>query len=370
MGRPHTHYDNLKVARNAPPEVIKAAYKALSQRYHPDKNNSPDATRIMKILNDAYAVLGDTEGRRRYDETLSAEAGDLAQESANETPKHETSDSQNSSPGTSEWVYTRKGFAPARPGAAPKRRGGWLWAGGILLVVVARLLSGFSDHAESSAPTSNATAVSSDTASHVRLPTSDDHLATAVPPILTSAITNSPINSESASTGASGSSPISPVFTSGSQAEERPVPLAAPQGDADHTAPSVQAPGIVSAAVIGSNQASQKVPNAPVLASRWAQASVQANAEIDAAYQSAVRSLPAVSESCPDSVVLRQTPLATGPFKPVVVVLSQQCGFAISYWPDTDEQQATFERSEIDGWADYCSLPMGTKTVCTRNDQG
>ena len=42
----HTHYDNLKVTRGAPAEVIRAAYKALSQRYHPDKNPSPDAQRI------------------------------------------------------------------------------------------------------------------------------------------------------------------------------------------------------------------------------------------------------------------------------------------------------------------------------------
>ncbi|MCS6804710.1 MAG: DnaJ domain-containing protein, partial [Blastocatellia bacterium] len=38
MPKLHTHYDNLKVARNAPPEVIRAAYKTLSQRFHPDRN--------------------------------------------------------------------------------------------------------------------------------------------------------------------------------------------------------------------------------------------------------------------------------------------------------------------------------------------
>ncbi|SAL11993.1 chaperone protein DnaJ [Caballeronia sordidicola] len=70
MSTTYTHYDNLKVARGAPPEVIRAAYKALSQRYHPDKNDSPDATRIMRILNDAYAVLSDPERRRVYDLSL------------------------------------------------------------------------------------------------------------------------------------------------------------------------------------------------------------------------------------------------------------------------------------------------------------
>ncbi|MEW6339685.1 MAG: J domain-containing protein [Paraburkholderia sp.] len=68
----HTHYDNLKVTRGAPAEVIRAAYKALSQRYHPDKNDSPDAQRIMRIINEAYTVLGDTDRRAAYDRELAA----------------------------------------------------------------------------------------------------------------------------------------------------------------------------------------------------------------------------------------------------------------------------------------------------------
>jgi hypothetical protein len=68
----HTHYDNLKVTRGAPAEVIRAAYKALSQRYHPDRNSSPDAQRIMRIINDAYAVLGDPDRRAAYDRELAA----------------------------------------------------------------------------------------------------------------------------------------------------------------------------------------------------------------------------------------------------------------------------------------------------------
>jgi DnaJ domain len=68
----HTHYDNLKVTRGAPAEVIRAAYKALSQRYHPDKNPSPDAQRIMRIINEAYTVLGDPDRRMAYDRELAA----------------------------------------------------------------------------------------------------------------------------------------------------------------------------------------------------------------------------------------------------------------------------------------------------------
>ncbi|WP_151634595.1 J domain-containing protein [Noviherbaspirillum aerium] len=71
MGQLHTHYDNLKVARNAPPEVIRAAYKTLSQKYHPDRNSdNPDAIRVIQIINSAYAVLSDPAKRREHDEWI------------------------------------------------------------------------------------------------------------------------------------------------------------------------------------------------------------------------------------------------------------------------------------------------------------
>lgn len=71
MARIHTHYDNLKVARNAPPEVIRAAYKILSQKYHPDRNgNSENAIRIIQIINTAYEVLSDPTKRREHDEWI------------------------------------------------------------------------------------------------------------------------------------------------------------------------------------------------------------------------------------------------------------------------------------------------------------
>jgi DnaJ-class molecular chaperone len=71
MARIHTHYDNLKVARNAPPEVIRAAYKTLSQKYHPDRNpGSQDAIRIIQIINLAYEVLSDSAKRQEHDEWI------------------------------------------------------------------------------------------------------------------------------------------------------------------------------------------------------------------------------------------------------------------------------------------------------------
>jgi hypothetical protein len=78
MARIHTHYDNLKVSRKAPQEVIRAAYKALSQKYHPDKNPGDEkAARIMAILNSAYGTLADPTRRREHDDWIAAEEWEI-----------------------------------------------------------------------------------------------------------------------------------------------------------------------------------------------------------------------------------------------------------------------------------------------------
>jgi DnaJ-class molecular chaperone len=65
-----THYDVLRVTQDAPPEVIRAAYKALSQTWHPDRNPSPEAGAVMQSINAAYAVLSDPSRRAAYDQSL------------------------------------------------------------------------------------------------------------------------------------------------------------------------------------------------------------------------------------------------------------------------------------------------------------
>lgn len=68
MKKIRTHYDNLKVSRDAPEEVIRAAYRSLSQKYHPDRNpGNAEAERIMLILNKAYGVLTDPKKRKQHD---------------------------------------------------------------------------------------------------------------------------------------------------------------------------------------------------------------------------------------------------------------------------------------------------------------
>lgn len=62
------YYQILGVSRNAPEEVIRAAYRALVNKYHPDKNRDrSDLNEKMAQINEAYEVLSDPEKRSAYD---------------------------------------------------------------------------------------------------------------------------------------------------------------------------------------------------------------------------------------------------------------------------------------------------------------
>jgi curved DNA-binding protein CbpA len=63
-----THYDNLKLTRDAPQALISAAYKVLAHKYHPDKNvGSEEALRMMQLINASYRVLNDADKKAEHD---------------------------------------------------------------------------------------------------------------------------------------------------------------------------------------------------------------------------------------------------------------------------------------------------------------
>jgi DnaJ-class molecular chaperone len=62
-----TFYDELQVPESASEERIRAAYRHLAQRLHPDKNPDPEAGERFRNVGAAYAVLNDPEMRPRYD---------------------------------------------------------------------------------------------------------------------------------------------------------------------------------------------------------------------------------------------------------------------------------------------------------------
>jgi len=59
-------YSTLGVAQDASPAAIKAAFRSLAQKNHPDKGGD-HAT--MQAIQAAYDVLSDVDRRARYDET-------------------------------------------------------------------------------------------------------------------------------------------------------------------------------------------------------------------------------------------------------------------------------------------------------------
>ncbi|OPX95298.1 MAG: Chaperone protein DnaJ [Syntrophorhabdus sp. PtaU1.Bin002] len=62
------YYRILSIEREATPQQIKEAYRKLALEYHPDRNEGDkDAVEKMKELNEAYAVLSDSEKKRHYD---------------------------------------------------------------------------------------------------------------------------------------------------------------------------------------------------------------------------------------------------------------------------------------------------------------
>ncbi|MFP4280044.1 MAG: DnaJ C-terminal domain-containing protein [Halochromatium sp.] len=71
------YYKILGVSREAKPDEIKAAYRKLARKYHPDVSKEPDAETRFKEVNEAHEVLRDPEKRAQYDALGSGwQAGD------------------------------------------------------------------------------------------------------------------------------------------------------------------------------------------------------------------------------------------------------------------------------------------------------
>lgn len=117
-----THYDTLKVTRDADDVVIESAYRALMKKYHPDKTNGDlAATERAKLINAAYSTLRDPQARERYDRTLaSPEPGFTYEPEATWSPSPDPT--------------------PAAPGRADRSHGNGGWLTSLTFIALALIV--------------------------------------------------------------------------------------------------------------------------------------------------------------------------------------------------------------------------------------
>jgi len=71
----------LGVTSDADQEVIRAAFRALAKKYHPDTASdiSPGASARFREINEAHSILSNPRARAEYDRAISAETIDPIQ---------------------------------------------------------------------------------------------------------------------------------------------------------------------------------------------------------------------------------------------------------------------------------------------------
>ncbi|MGL6061635.1 MAG: DnaJ domain-containing protein, partial [Bradyrhizobium sp.] len=68
MSTKRCYYETLEVDRTADDSKLKAAFRKLAMKWHPDKNPGDAQSEIrFKEINEAYEVLKDGQKRAAYD---------------------------------------------------------------------------------------------------------------------------------------------------------------------------------------------------------------------------------------------------------------------------------------------------------------
>jgi hypothetical protein len=139
--RVRTHYDNLKVARDAPAEVIRAAHRALAKTHHPDLNpGSAEAARIMTAVNIAYSILSDPAKRAEHDRWIAQrekETGTPGPQTGSRSEAQQPASTPSPPPRASPTSSPRG----AGPGARRKEVPNWMSIGGVVAIALLLVLA-------------------------------------------------------------------------------------------------------------------------------------------------------------------------------------------------------------------------------------
>jgi DnaJ-class molecular chaperone len=82
---PNNHYEILGVQQNASESEIKKAYRQLSMKWHPDRNNnSQESNEKFQQINQANETLSDSEKRKQYDFDLQHGEGAFEQHASSQ----------------------------------------------------------------------------------------------------------------------------------------------------------------------------------------------------------------------------------------------------------------------------------------------
>src|SRR6202041_3764897 len=68
MSTKRCYYETLEVERTADESRLKAAFRKLAMKWHPDRNSGDASSEVrFKEINEAYEVLKDSDKRAAYD---------------------------------------------------------------------------------------------------------------------------------------------------------------------------------------------------------------------------------------------------------------------------------------------------------------
>jgi hypothetical protein len=129
-------YDNLTdfyallgISPNASSEDIEAAYRRAAIYWHPDRNKSPNAAEMMRLVNEARAILNDPTERAAYDRNRDQGFRQQPGPSGSQRPR-----SSGGAPSTGGGGGRRPGSRSGQRDSAPRSNPLWIVVIGTLLV--------------------------------------------------------------------------------------------------------------------------------------------------------------------------------------------------------------------------------------------